>query len=587
MLRKMQAQFRDVIDGIKSGSGVKIIDIIATPGAGKSSIPIQACELIKSGFADSVLWVVPRSALQNQGERGFIDPFFRNLFDHDFLIRESTNEVNPCRGTNGFVTTYQAIGVDTNNTVLKEVQSKRYIVILDEFHHLEKDGVWHRAIDEIIMSGHFLIKMTGTLGRGDRKEIAYINYKDKKPYFKNCGDEALIIYSRIDALKEKAILPIKFHLSDGALEWKKKNGKKASVRSFNHALTPQQKSEALFTAINSDFASDLLRECALSWQALKKKNANAKLLIVTADYKLAKEAVFMLKRGSGIESEIATSHDSKKAVKSIKRFKSGLCDCLVTIAMAYEGLDVPGITHICVLTNIRSREWIEQMLARGVRIDKHPSSGSYDVQRCYVFAPMDRQFKTVVDMIRKQQVSVIDAFSKIKEDKKKEDDEDTTEKDQHKNSEITAIAGSVTGKNSFMMGIDIGNCHDNIEDNIIMTMTMTVKEQENSIRNNIHTHVNRYCFDNRYKQSKINSELKQKFGKKRSLMDLEELKYLMRYLIKYYPTDRSETIKDIKGLSIQRGKSIRVTNKVKPFLAHSNMIRQSNYNVIDRLLEAE
>ena len=53
MLRKMQAQFRDVVDGIKSGSGVKIIDILGTPGAGKSSIPIQACELIKAGLADA------------------------------------------------------------------------------------------------------------------------------------------------------------------------------------------------------------------------------------------------------------------------------------------------------------------------------------------------------------------------------------------------------------------------------------------------------------------------------------------------------------------------------------------------------
>lgn len=580
MLRKMQSDFKDVIDGIKNGSGVKIIDLLGTPGAGKSTIPIQACELIKAGLADAVLWVVPRSALQNQGERGFIDPFFMSLFNHDFQIRESTNEFDPCRGTNGFVTTYQAIGVDTKNTVLNEVKSKRYIIILDEFHHLEKEGVWHTAIDEIVMAGHFLIKMTGTLGRGDKKEIAYIDYKNKMPHFKCCDDESLIVYSRVDALKEKAILPIEFHLSDGEFEWAKKNGEHASVKSFKQAFTPQQKSEALFTAINSEFSAELLRSCVLSWQALKKRNGNAKLLIVTADYKLAKDAVFMLNRGGGIQAEIATSHESKNAIKSINRFKNGLCDCLVTIAMAYEGLDVPGITHICVLTNIRSREWIEQMLARGVRIDKNPSAGRYEDQKCYAFAPMDRQFKKVVDMIRKQQVSAIDNFAKVMIPRPEiEPDPDADKPGQ---GEITPISGSLTGKDSFMMGLD-GDTSVKAEP-VNNIPVMTVKEQELLIRKTIHSHVNKYCFDNRYRQERINHELKLKFGKARKLMTLPELNILMKWLIKNYPVDRSETIRDIKGLSIPRGKSIRVTNKVKPFFGNSNLIKQSNYDVIDRLL---
>lgn len=587
MLRKMQAQFKDVVDGIKAGSGVKIVDLLGTPGAGKSAIPIQACELIKAGLADAVLWIVPRSALQNQGERGFIDPFFIDLFNHDFQIRESTNEFNPCRGTNGFVTTYQAIGVDKEKTVLREVKSKRYIIILDEFHHLEKNGVWHQAIDEIVMAGHFLVKMTGTLGRGDKKEIAYINYKNKRPYFKNCGEEALIVYSRVDALKEKAILPIEFHLSDGEFEWAKKNGEHASVKSFNQAFTPQQKSEALFTAINSDFAADLLRSCVLSWQSLKKTNDNAKLLIVTADYKLAKDAVFMLNRGCRVKAEIATSHESKDAVKSIKRFKDGLCDCLVTIAMAYEGLDVPGITHICTLTNIRAREWIEQMLARGVRIDKHPAAGSYNSQKCYVFAPMDKQFKKVVDMIRKQQLSVIDTFAKIKEEKEPDSDEEKElDADPVKQGEITPISSKLTGKDSFLMGLDDDSSTEQSPmDNAVPIMT--IKEQELFIRKTIHSHVNKYCFDNRYRQERINHELKVKFGKARKLMDLSELKTLMQYLIKNYPIERTETIRDIKGLSIQRGRSVRVTNKVEPFMGKSNFIKQSNYDVIDKLLDGK
>lgn len=583
MLRKMQSEFETIKKEIIAGSSTRVVDIIATPGAGKSSIPIQACGLIEAGLADALLWIVPRSALQNQGERGFMDPFFREMFCHNCLIRESTNEPNPCRGTKGFVTTYQAIGVDDRKTVLAEVRSKRYIIILDEFHHLEKDGVWHESLKDIIAAGKYLIKMTGTLGRGDKKEIAYINYKNKLPYFNDLDNSRMILYSRTDALKEKAILPIEFHLSDGEFSWKRANGKMVKVKSFASAATPQNRSEALFTAINSEFAAELLRACVLSWTKEKKRNPGAKLLIVTADYELAKDAVFMLNRSIGVKSEIATSHESKNAIRSIKNFKSGACSCLVTIAMAYEGLDVPGITHICVLTNIRAREWIEQMLARGVRIDK--TAGPYESQRCYVFAPMDKAFKRVVDLIKKQQVSAIEFYSKAKEEQDLDvDPVEDEEKETAPRQEITPISSKTTESEKFLLGIDDSELikSPNIGDAMQM---MTVKEQERSFRTQISKHINKFSFDNRYEPQHINKEVKEKFSKARNLMDLQELKKLMTYIKKYYPTEMSITLKDVPGISLQRGKSKRVTSKVQPWTGRSEILKQSCYDPIRHLLK--
>lgn len=589
MFRKHQREFKEIITGIKKGSGVKVIDIMATPGAGKSSIPIQACELITSGFADALLWVVPRAALQNQGERGFFDPFFREMLGHNSLIRASTNERNPCRGTNGFVTTYQAIGVDKDKTVLNEIRSKRYIIILDEFHHLEKDGVWHEAINDIVMAGHFLIKMTGTLGRGDKKEIAFINYKKKLPYFNNVDTERMILYSRIDALKEKAILPIEFHLNDAELKWERPNGNTSGVKSFKNARTPVQMSEALFTAINSDFAAEMLKACVLHWSGIKKKNIGAKLLIVTADYELAKNAVFMLKRSIGIEAEIATSHESKSAIKSINRFKSGDCNCLVTIAMAYEGLDVPGITHIGVLTNIRSREWIEQMLARGVRIDK--TAGPYETQKCYVFAPMDRRFKKVVDLIKKQQLSAVEYFSKIKEEKEPDEelgdeideDLDLFGEPLDPRQKVIPISSKMTDRDRFLMGID-DIPYENNTDTYIQPLR-TIKEQEIELRQKIHKYVNKYCFENRYKHQQINHELKINKGKSRDLMTLDELKNLMEYLVKYYPIEIIDKIKDLPGISQPRGRKGRVTTKVEKWTGRSEILKASCYDPIRHLLK--
>ena len=55
--------------------------------------------------------------------------------------------------------------------------------------------------------------------------------------------------------------------------------------------------------------------------------------------------------------------------------------------MAYEGLDVPEVAVVAALTHIRSRPWLEQMVARATRVD--PAAGRYERQRALVFHPKD------------------------------------------------------------------------------------------------------------------------------------------------------------------------------------------------------
>jgi len=63
---------------------------------------------------------------------------------------------------------------------------------------------------------------------------------------------------------------------------------------------------------------------------------------------------------------------------------------LVTVAMAYEGLDAPEVAVVAALTHIRSRPWLEQMVARATRVDPH--AGDYATQRALVFHPDDPLF---------------------------------------------------------------------------------------------------------------------------------------------------------------------------------------------------
>ena len=574
MLRKHQKDFEFIIDDIIDSNLIDEINVVATPGAGKSSLPIQATRLIQEGLVDAIGWIVPRSALQNQGERGFMDVFFRDMFPHNNLIRSSTNDINPRRGTDGFVTTYQAISADKMKTVLHEVKNKRYILFLDEFHHLEDGGVWHEAIDDIVQAATILVKMTGTLGRGDKKEIAYIDYKNRLPLFHEGGNSRLITYPRTTALREKAILPIKFHLHDGEFAWKDLRGSTRTVSSFKKTVTPQQQSDALFTALHSDFFDEILRECVNGWKEWKKSRPSSKLLVVTADYDGAKRANKILNYKLGIVAKIATSHEPANAVKYINEFKGPECDCLITIAMAYEGLDVPEISHISLLTNIRSREWIEQCLARGVRIDK--KAGSYDSQMCHVFAPIDKRLKKVVDLVKKEQLSATDYFSKIKEDEeilpKEIEDEDLFPEMGEKRT-IEPISSRITDRSEMILGQD----HVSVENSIYNMPMLTVKEQEVRLRKEIHKHVNIFCRNNRYKPAKINSEIKDRFDKARDHMDMDELKKLSTFIIKYYPINgvvitHNEDVSRVRG----RGKS--VPKKIKTWTSASDILNKYNYN---------
>lgn len=520
MKRKHQKELEQIIDGIIHGSGVRTILLSVTPGGGKSTAPIIAGRLIKAGLADALCWICPRTALQDQGARAFVDPFFRREFDHKMLVRSSTNERNPARGTNGFITTYQALGVDENKTVEAEIKARRYVVILDEFHHVEKDGLWHEALKEIIQAAAFVVLMTGTLARGSGGQIAFIDYKKKCGVWEPVLDApgmATITYSRSDALAEKAIIPLKFTCHDGHAKWKDGRGNLKEVsslaRTYGYDVAP-----AIYTALATDFATELLGIALDHWQKYKARRRRSKMLVVCANIAGAKKMFAHLK-GRGIHAEIVTSHEGEKAQSGIKEFKSDRLDCIVTIAMAYEGLDCPPITHIACLTHIRSTPWVEQMLARAVRVDKH--AGPYESQCGYVFAPDDVLFREIMEQIRAEQEPYATRGAK----QAGLDLEIPGAGDGSKaRLQIKPLGSGVTGGREDFFG--------NAEP---VEEIETPDDIEARLREGIESHIRDYSFQNRHKPAELNGEIFRYFKKPRAEMDAVELEKVFEWIKKRWP----------------------------------------------------
>ena len=389
--RSHQAAFRRIAREIAQGAPIKRIIAPVTPGGGKSALPgILADELISS-IADRIAWVVPRNSLRSQGEGDF--PGWSR-----FRIRAAGNEADPCRGTRGYVTTYQAIVADPARH-LETFSRGRWILFTDEPHHCLAGGEWDKALSPLVSRARLVVYASGTFARGDGQPIAGIRYNGAgMPEFEG-PDTAVVRYSRADALREGAIVPVYFRHLDGRAEWEDEEGALRASTSFRSDYSPA----ALFTALRTEYAFALLDETVADWRRHRRQVFPvAKLLVVAPNISVARQYLDHLHKRR-IDALIATSDDDARAQEAILRFK-GLAapavDALVTVAMAYEGLSVPAVTHIACLTHIRSVPWLEQLFARGNRTAPGKVAG-------YVFGPEDPRLRAAIAFIEAEQAQAL------------------------------------------------------------------------------------------------------------------------------------------------------------------------------------
>ncbi len=550
MLRRHQKEILDIARRIKTGDA-KYSSIVAqvTPGGGKSVLPvILATELI-GVIAQRICWVVPRNALQEQAEQAFTDPEFRRMLVHKHSIRVSTNETDPSRNLAGYVTTYAALAVDEKQTNLREFSERKYILVLDEPHHIAERSAYEKAVAPLVERAALTLYMSGTLERDDDRRIAFLPYKARSEdgEFGHLIDMAhteavaIVQYSRVDALVERAIIRLMFNHVDAAAEWYDRNGEKQRVKSLESA--GKKSHEALWTAISTQFANALIDRTLDDWRKTKRENPRSKLLIVAARQSFAKQYAEYLKL-KGVVCGIATMDEGPEAMESIARFKSlgpNRFDALVTVQMAYEGLDCKPITHIACLTNIRSKPWIEQMLARATRFDH--GAGAWEKQTARVFLPDDPLMKVIIRRITKNDENFI---------AQKKERPGTGATGAGKPIEITPMASSVTSERASELLSDeerlaleeairtagiVGVTPIQLKKAIALagyshatemktheTMQLTPSQEEEKLRDDIERHVREVSRKTGKEPRKINAKIVEKFGKSRTKMTLPELR---------------------------------------------------------------
>ncbi len=314
----------------------------------------------------------------------------------------------------------------------------RTLLVVDEVHHLpglagyepgtavdpkslEEASSWSRALLPLLECARVRLLLSGTLERADGRAVLWLPYRaGPRPGTRRVDMEApgwaVVGYSRAQAVADRAVLPVTFGALDGEATWAEPlaggAGEDERVTVGPHRLSGPHPTEttrpALFTALRTGFATELLRRAFEATRELRAKRrlerglpAGAaarglgKLLVVAPDQAAARAYLDVLRGWMPAEQarrdiRLATSseRDAHEALAAFRLLPEP--SILVTVAMAYEGLDAPEVAVVAALTHIRSRPWLEQMIARATRVD--PNAGSYEGQQALVFHPDDPLF---------------------------------------------------------------------------------------------------------------------------------------------------------------------------------------------------
>ena len=428
------------MQAIAAGELDDVRDILAavTPGGGKSLLPvIAAATLIRAGIVERVIWVVPRDSLRLQAEEAFADQGWRVTLDHTLRVRAADNEPDPSRGLAGYVTTYQGVAA-APELHLAEVRRYRTLLVVDEMHHLpglsdyepgpavdatspDEASSWSRALLPMLECARVRLLLSGTLERADGRAVLWLPYRrGPRPGMRQVDMDApgwaVVGYSRAQAVADRAVLPVTFGALDGEATWAEPRANEAGeddrITVGPHRLSGPHPTEttrpALFTALRTGFATELLRKAFEATRELRaKRRADlgqslgtparglGKLLVVAPDQTAARAYLAVLRSWMPAEQakrdiRLATSseRDAHEALAAFRLLSEP--SILVTVAMAYEGLDAPEVAVVAALTHIRSRPWLEQMIARATRVD--PNAGPYEGQQALVFHPDDPLF---------------------------------------------------------------------------------------------------------------------------------------------------------------------------------------------------
>lgn len=440
--RPFQASVIDrVLERISAGEDRTVV--LASPGSGKTlAYQSLATRLVREGLIDYVAVFVPRTALAEQCETGWMVTDkdgnvlggLCELFDATKRlgkIRHRVNEVPlipPSERNSGFVATYSALVTNEDTFARWALRHQgRFLLIADEaqFCGDDAEGGGTRAGDLIKKLHEFALHtllLTGTPYRADNQKLILADYEphERKPKELQLVRHAEASYA--DGIAEGYLRTFEMKLTD------------ARISKRTMAAPDSDRGDSLLEYNLSDDGSELMSALRdeRTWKPLvdlvvksvrdkQKFNSAYRGLISCMQQTEAKKVVKYLREAyPDLRVGLAVSADAGAAGQALADFKVQPMDILVTVRMAFIGYDCPQITVVGVLTHYRDGGHLMQLIGRGLRVWKEGPPARQ--QSCIIVAPDDPKMQGFLDLMRDEALQGLRIIEEREEENKPQEE---------------------------------------------------------------------------------------------------------------------------------------------------------------------
>lgn len=407
-LRPFQEEFIDVAMRKAKDANPADKAVVANvhPGSGKTLACLAAADILfQRRYIDAVAVFVPRLNLAVQFEQDW------EVYRHRLpwpskmgsIYHSDNNPPLIYSGGSGYVTTYDSL-VNNPRLHLREISSRRTLVIFDEAQQLGADYVGQHTVQAITESARWAQKvgeraqiifvLSGTPFRADDSQLLFAQYDepDDKGFMRLLPD---VRSTYRDGVRDKFLRPFEAHLHDGRALWQ-------SMGADPEELVLSELSHSTYRVITHPEYWQPLTDRFVRHLIEQKELVDPRLcgLVAANRQDHAREiAAYIRRKHPQMRVLIAVSDDGTEAHESLRKFREGEHDILVTVSMAYVGYDHKPISCILVLTSIRTEGYLRQLLARALRMwsEVEPEN-----QVCYAFVPDDRRMRDFVDKLRSE-----------------------------------------------------------------------------------------------------------------------------------------------------------------------------------------
>lgn len=361
-LRRWQ---REALTALRGHTGDMFLAHVC-PGGGKTTFALTAAaRALADGTLNRIVVVVPTEHLKKQ--------FARSAHDMGIMLDPGlANSAGGLRaGFHGYVTTYAQVAM-APHVHARRTRGAKTGVWLDEIHHTSDGLSWGDAIREAFADAAARVGMSGTPFRSTPGQtIPWVTYEETADGLVSVADYT---YSYTDALADHVVRPVLFAAYSGHTRFINSAGQLISAdiagRSGGGGLSREKEDKAWATALDPKGAFVAHVIAAIDERISTYRAGgipDAAGLILAPDQDRARAYADIARRVTGTDVVLAVSDDPDASAK-IAQFRDNPHQRLmVAVKLVSEGVDIPRVCVLGMLSRTKTPTWFAQATGRAVR----------------------------------------------------------------------------------------------------------------------------------------------------------------------------------------------------------------------------